>query len=378
MARDSLFGERIIWTGHPEEVVAPPILRAAAVLLFVSSAVSTLFAVVVALALGASPASSLLFAAWSATLGLACLELPKWWLSKVRFVVTEQHVIYQRGPFRRTIERRSISFARIFWSRRRPDSGDLELVRAVPTGALRRRLMLRLPGVVAPGRVWAIVRGDEAITPRGDGERPLAQRLDQGERVVWAARRHPTLRDYVPETRRQWLQLALSAFLLAGFARMLWRVIPSFDKVLEAGLPARSLAFAALVAGVALSALLVLAMGVYLGYDAVIRPGRLAKDTHYLITNKRVLIQRGHEELHLDRNRIVDVIDAPAGSGLSDVFLVLDGPRARALAASGAFGESEPGPGLRPVFESLEDGESVGRILRAECQQPPPPLSRAA
>jgi hypothetical protein len=375
MARDSLFGERIIWTGHPEEVVAPPILRAAAALLFVTSAVSTLFAVVVALALSVSPASSLLFAAWSASLGLACVELPKWWLGKVRFVVTEHHVIYQRGPFRRTIERSSISFARIFWSRHRRDAGDLELVRAVPTGALRRRLLLRLPGVVAPDRVWAIVRGDEAISPRGDGARPLTQRLDQGERVVWAARRRPTLRAYVPETRRRWLELAMGAFLLAGFARMLWRAVPSVESVLAAGLPARSLAFAALVAAVALSALLVLAMGVYLFYDAVFRPGRLAKDTHYLITNKRVLIQRGHEELHLDRSRIVDVIDAPLGSGLSDVFLVLDGPRARALAASGAFGESERGPGLRPVFESLDDAESVDRILRAERQ---PPLSRAA
>jgi hypothetical protein len=84
-----------------------------------------------------------------------------------------------------------------------------------------------------------------------------------------------------------------------------------------------------------------------------------------LITNKRVLIQRGREELSLDRTRIVDVIDAPAGAGMSHVFLVLDGPRARALAASGAFGELTRGPDLRPVFESLEDAEGARRVLRA-------------
>ncbi len=71
------------------------------------------------------------------------------------------------------------------------------------------------------------------------------------------------------------------------------------------------------------------------------------------------------EELHVDRDKIVDVIDSPTGDGLYDVFMVLDGPHARALAASGAFGEIDRGPHLRPVFESVEDAEGVNRILRA-------------
>ncbi len=375
MARDSLFDERIIWTGHPSEVVTPPVLRAAAALAFVASAVSTLFALVLSLGLSASPDPSLLFAAWSATLGVACLHGPKLWLAKVRYVVTEHHVIYQRGPFRRTIERRSISFARIFWSHHTPGAGDLELVRAVPTGALRRRLMLHLYGVTAPDRVWAIIRGEESVAPTGHGERPLAQRLDRGERVVWAARPHPTLRAYLPHTHRQWIQLAVAVALAAVFVRMLWLGIPSMQRVLEGGLPAGSVAFVALVAGLSASALMVLAIAGYLAYHVVIRPGRLVNRTRYLITNKRVLIQRGNEELHLDRSRIVDVIDTPTRPGLSDVFLVLDGPRARALAASGAFGEAEVGPGLRPVFQSVDDAESVGRILRTPSE---PSLPRAA
>jgi hypothetical protein len=82
-----------------------------------------------------------------------------------------------------------------------------------------------------------------------------------------------------------------------------------------------------------------------------------------LITDKRVLIQRRGEELHVDRSKIVDVIDAPAGDGLSNVFMVLDGPQARALAASGAFGEVDRSPHLRPVFESVADAEGARRVL---------------
>jgi hypothetical protein len=69
---------------------------------------------------------------------------------------------------------------------------------------------------------------------------------------------------------------------------------------------------------------------------------------------------------------MVEVIDAPGGDGVRNVFLVLEGPRARALAASGAFGEIDRGPNLRPVFESVEDAEGVAKILRT------PSLSRAA
>ena len=87
-------------------------------------------------------------------------------------------------------------------------------------------------------------------------------------------------------------------------------------------------------------------------------------NTHYLVTNRRVLIQRGHEELHLDRDRIVDVIDAPGqAAGVTDLFLVLDGPRARALEASGAFGELERTPYLRPVLLAVEDVDGARRVL---------------
>jgi hypothetical protein len=363
-SRDSLFGERIIWTGCPQVIKTPPILRAAALVLFLSAAVSTSYAFVLSLALGHSPASSLLFAAWCASFGLACLHVPRLWLAKVRYIVTERQVISQRGPFRRSIERRAISFARINWDPRVPGVGNMDLVRAVPTGALRRRLMLSLVGVACPDRVWAIIRGEENVGPPARGERPLAQRLDAEERVVWSAHPRYTLRAYLPQGKREWAIVALSVFLFAVVGRMLFRAVPALEKVHAAGLPISSFSFLALVFGIASTLLLVLATALYLLYDTIVRPGRLVRDTRYLVTNKRVLIQRGLEELHLDRSKIVDVIDAPAGDGLSHVFLVLDGPRARALAASGAFGEVERGPNLRPVLESVEDVEGVKKVLR--------------
>jgi hypothetical protein len=363
MARDSFFNESIIWSGRPQVVETPPILRAFAVVLFVTAAISSSYAAIWTFVLDVMPTPTVLFAFWCAGLGLAALQVPKLWLGGVEYIVTTEHVIWQRGPFRRTIERNSISFARIFWSKKVPGAGDLELVRAVPTGALRRRLMLRLSAVSAPDRVWAIVRGAEDLAPIGRGERPLAQRLDSGERVIWSARPRPRLRTYLPSSAREWMLLSIALFLILVVVRMLWRAVPTLASLVDNGLPVGSFSFGALVFGLLTTALLVLSIAGYLVYD-VIRPGRLVSETRYMITNTRVLIQRSNEELHLDRSRIVDVIDTPAGDGLSDVFLVLDGPRARALAASGAFGEVQRGPHLRPVLEAVSDAESVSRILR--------------
>jgi hypothetical protein len=132
--------------------------------------------------------------------------------------------------------------------------------------------------------------------------------------------------------------------------------------VVAAGVHPDSLAFMSLVASLSLTLVLLIVAGGAMLYATVVQPARLDAKTRYLITDRRVLIQRGDEELHLDRAQIVDVIDAPGLGGLRDVFLVLDGPRARALAAGGAFGES-PGGGLQPVLHRVADVESVRQIL---------------
>ncbi len=376
MARDSLFGEKIIWIGRPKVLETPHAFRAMTALLVVVGISALAFSAAVGLALGVGATGLVVFAAWSFLLAAATTYGPRIWASKARYVVTSGHVVCHRPPFRRTIDRNAITFARIFWSEKHAGVGDLELVRAVPTGVFRRRLRLRLESVAAPDRVWAIVRGVATTAPGGLGERPVTQRLDDGERVVWSARPKPTLRAWIPHGSREISLVLVAVILLGVLARMVSRAVPNMAELLAAGLPATSPAFVALLIGQALGAGVVATIAGYLLYDTVIRPARLMRRTSYLITNRRVLIQRGREELHLDRPCIVDVIDHPLKDGLSDVFLVLDGPRARAVATSGAFGELERGPSLRPVLESLEDAESVRKILRAE--EPDPPLSHAA
>ena len=49
---------------------------------------------------------------------------------------------------------------------------------------------------------------------------------------------------------------------------------------------------------------------------------------------------------------------------MRDVFLVLDGPQARAMAPSGAFGTEDRNDALRPVFAAIADADIVGEILK--------------
>jgi hypothetical protein len=363
LARDPQLGETIIWRGRPQVVETPPLFRAAAVVWFVLAATATCFAFVAAWGLSASPTALLMFAGWTTTLGFACLQGPRLWQEKVEYIVTEGHVIWRRGPFRRVISRKSISYVRIFWSPDDPNVGDMELVRAVPTGALRRRLLLRLHGLAAPDKVWAIIRGIECHSESNAGIRCVSQRLDDGEHVLWSAVPRMNWKRYIPMGKRGWqnLALALSMFVVTAYlSQGMTRVLP---RLLRAGLGEHPLVLTALVLGQGLAGLLVLAVAAYLLYCAVLLPARQLLKTRYLITNRRVLIQREHEELHLDRAQIVDVIDIPGARGLKDVFLVLDGPRARAFELSGAFGEIERDSHLRPILEGVADWDTVGRIL---------------
>lgn len=372
MARDPLLGEEIIWQGRPQVVETPAAYRAAAAVWFVLSAISTCFGFAVALALNVSPLGQLMFAAWTASLGLACLHGPRIWFSRLEYIITEGHVIWRRGPFRRVINRGTISYARIFWNPANPHVGDIELVRAVPTGALRRRLLLRFRGLAAPDKVWALIRGATSQSESNAGGRSLSQRLEQGERVLWSAKPRADLRRFVPQGARRWRTVAIAATLVVGIANLAIRLGANLHVLLDAGLLEHPGAFVALVTGEILTAGLVLGTATYLFYSAVILPARQLAHTQYLITDRRVLIQRYREELHLDRAQIVDVIEAPAMKGFRDVFLVLDGPQARALELGGAFGESERSAHLKPIFESLMDAETVSRILLEHSPGSPP------
>ena len=369
MKRDSLYGEPVLWSGQPKEVSTPPLYRVAAVVCAAASAIATASAIVSSAIIAARPGGLLAFAVWMAALALAFAVGPRWWRSALTFTVTDRHVIMQRGRIRRSIEIRQISYARIHWNPGAPGIGDLELVRAVPTGALRRRLAIVLHGLIAPDRVWAIMRGVPPTAPAGDGHRLLAQRLDEGETVLWAAHPEPSWRNWVPRGAEGLGSLAIAA-LLGGTAVWIYgHAVHALRLMVSVGLAPRSPPFVALVVSLSLVIVLLVSSSVGVVYTVVIKPARLSARTRYLITDRRVLIQRGDEELHLDRSRIVDVIDTPAGDGVRDIFLVLDGPRARAVAASGAFGEAG-GQGLMPVLRRVADADAAQQILQAPHSRP--------
>jgi hypothetical protein len=357
VARDSLYGERIVWQGRCRAVSVPFVQKIVAIMAAVMSAVALCYALVVAKSLAVPVGGMVLFAAWCATLALGAWRVPLWWRSQVEYLVTEKHVIWRRGRLRRTIEIRSISYSLVRWNPRDPSLGDLVIIRAVPTGALRRTLSLTLHDVEAPDRLWAIIRGVEPGAPLGSGDRPLAQRLDPGERVLWSG--SPQASAW---TARRGATAAFGGVLTLLFVRSLARSIPTLLRVLRLHALPPVLA-AVLVGGAALGMLLLLAVAVGVAYAAVVRPVRLARATRYFVTSSRVLIRRGNEELSLDRDRIAYVIDAP-WKKLHDVFLVLDGPQARALAPSGAFGTEDRDDTLRPVFAAIADADTVGEILK--------------
>jgi hypothetical protein len=378
VARDSLFGERIVWSGRAGRVSLPFTSKVMASVSAVVALVTLGYAVVIARSLTSADVRGMIaFACWCSAVALGAWRLPLWWLASAEYIVTDKHVIWRRGRVRRSIEIGSISYARIRWADAK--HGDLVLVRAVPTGALRRTLSLTLGDVDAPDRLWAIVRGVEPSAPLGDGDRPLGQRLDGDERVLWSGVPLAT-----PWNARRAAMASAAIMVLATFVYSLVVGVPGIRRVVRVhALPPGMLAL--FVASAALGSLLLLAVGLGIAYAAALRPVRLARQTRYFVTDARVLIRRGVEELHLDRSRIAYVIDALAGTAMSaervralhDVFLVLDGPYARAMAASGAFdgeGDALRGDGaLRPVFNAIQDAETVTALLR-----PGPPMKKAA
>lgn len=379
MAKDPQLGETIIWRGKPQVVETPPLLKAISWLWFMVSATATCFALVVAWALHASPAAMLLFAAWTATIGFGTLHGPRLWLEKVEYIITEGHVIWRRGPLRRVISRRSINYARIFWNRDNASVGDIELVRAVPTGALRRRLLLRLRGLAAPDRVWSLIRGTDSQSEGANSARKaISQRLDEGERVLWSSTPDIGWRRFLPSGRRNWRTLALAALMVVVTVKVSLKLAQNLNVLIEAGLSEHPGALAALIVGETCATVLLLIVASYLIYHSLLLPAKQLKRTHYLITNRRILIQRENEELHLDRSQVVDVIDIPGFRGHNDVFFVLDGPRARAVELSGAFGESDRDTKLRPIFEALTDADTVAQLLKASPGLPPLPGNTVA
>jgi hypothetical protein len=303
-------------------------------------------------------------------------RLPRWWREGLEFTITDESVIVRRGKLRRFIDRSTISYARIRWDADRSDVGDLELVRAVPVGALRRTLTLELPGVAAPERIWACVRaGAESERMPGASDRH-ATRIEPGETVLWSGGPRLDWRRWLPRSGRALGSLAIGLALLSAAVTAGATGVHGVGRVLEAGVPSASLPFAALVTSVALTIALLAVGSLGVLYAALVRPGRLDPETRYLVTDQRVIIRRGRDELFLPRERIAEVIERPAAGGTRTLFLVLDGPSARALAASGAFGESKRA-GLLPVIERIDHADEALVALRPSREASAPSHANA-
>ncbi len=341
----------------PERLKSTPLWRLASLVLASAALASGLGAWVGSSLLGTSPTAPLLFAAWAAILAIGCWQGPKVWLEGVRYDVTDCEVVVTRGFFRRAIERRQITLARVCWYADSPEHGDLELVRAAPRGVLRRQTTLRLVGVRAPDRLWAMIRGAETPASSGPCRRPLSQRLDAGERVVWSGPRHARWTDWFPPSRRERLLATIALFLGVTALTLGLRAVALAERLSDAGLAPGWVAVVAVIS--ALGAVAVGAVGGTLAYVSLIVPARLARDTRYLVTNRRILIQRGHEELHIDKKRVVDALSAAERKGHTDLVLVLDGllvqsHRAVADRLSRTF---------VPVLEAVDDVEGLRRAL---------------
>ncbi|MCC7538629.1 MAG: hypothetical protein IT379_20560 [Deltaproteobacteria bacterium] len=298
-------------------------------------------------------------ALWFTTLGIVIRLLPSWWLGGVEYALTDRRVLFRRGAYRRMLEVRQITYARIHWNAGAVGVGHLELVCAVPRGALLRRLRVMLYDVRDPDRVLARIRGlhPDAMP---DSTLPLAERLDPDENVVWGGAPEGWLLG--------WREIAIGLLgALVSIAGILYAIKIGhilWTLELREGVMVTSPTWLLFATATGVSWALMEAVGAGLIYVGVFRSRELGRQTEYLLTDKRLLIRRGLKELSIDRRRIVDVADTPSGRDLRDLYLILDGPGARALADSGALAVlAPPRDALAPVLYEVRDAEVLKELI---------------
>ena len=359
--------ERVLWEGRPERGVPRDVRwRLIPALLVTVGAIATLFAGLLALVELPGVTQMGVVAAYFALTAVAVWVAPSFLLDPCRFVITDRRILWKRGRLRRSIDRHAITYARIAWNPRVPTIGHLELVRAVPFGPLSRKQRLVFHDLRAPDAVLAIVRGAEASANAGDATTALTDRLDPGEEVLWGA---------CPEGLSiDWRHVATTSLGLG----VLFVVLPAglrsavvLGKLEEAGLPTSSWTWVLLFVAIALTATLLLAIGLGLAWHGILRARAMGHDTEYVLTDHRLLIRRGRTELSLDRGRIVDVAETPGWRGLTNLYLVLDGPDARALADSGALRVIPPSrDSVPPVLYDLRDPAGLRTLLLGRASRP--------
>jgi membrane protein YdbS with pleckstrin-like domain len=344
--------ERVLWEGRPTPgTPRPPLYLWLPLFLGALALISACFAALLWLAEMPGALRSSGVATYLGLLAAAVRLAPRFLLDPCRFAITDRRVLWKRGHLRRSMDRHAVSFARVRWSTK--EVGSLDLVRAVPFGPLARRQKLTLHGIEAPDRVLAVLRGVEVGDHLGDPDVPLVDRLDPGEEVRWGGGPQGMLVG--------WRDLAtvgggvlVLVFGLRYFAQAARILLELTDGGIAVGSPAWSLLFAAM----AMTVLVIVAVGLGLVWHGWVRARAMGRETEYLVTDRRLLIRRGPVELSLDRRQIVDVAETPSWlGGGKNFYAILDAPEARALADSGALGPLAPSrDAMLPVLFEVRDG----------------------
>jgi len=368
--------ERVVWRGEPRRGV-PRDLRFSVVpaLFFALAAVTALFAGLLYSADIPAVRPTAFTAFYLLLTGVAARLLPRYLLDPCEYMVTDRHVIWKRGTYRRVMDRSGITYGRIHWHRSVPGVGHLELVRAVPFGPLSRRQRLVLHDVPAPDVLFALIREAEPTEFAGYADVKLTDRLDRGERVLWGAG---------PSGWRlgtaEALTAAVGALVLLAGGLYAYRTGAILVGLEHAGLSVRSPTWLMLFAAIAISASIIVAVGSALLWHGLWGARDGGTHTEYLLTDTRLLIRRGLIELSIDRRRIVDVAEVPSSGGSQNLHLILDAPDARALEDNGALGLlTPPRATVPPVLYELVDIEELKALLSARRrQEPSAPLDHAA
>lgn len=368
--------EVVLW--HGRSVGGVPRHRGfliATALAFGIAAVAGLFALLLAVAKLPGAANTALTAGYLFVTGVVLAVVPAYLFGGGEYVLTDRRILLRRGRMRRAMERHAITYGRIHWNPTMPRIGHLELVRAAPFGPLSRRQRIVLHDVETPDVVFARVRGVEPSESAGASDVPLLDRLDPGEAVVWGG--HPE--GLLLGIREIGTAVAGAGLTVLGilYGQRVGAILLGLEEV---GLPVRSAEWLLFFLAVALTTVILIGAGAALLWYGVGRSRRLGRETEYVLTDRRLLIRRGGTELSVDRKRIVDVADTPAGRGLHHVFLVLDAPGSKALAVSGGLGPSLPArDSVPPVLFELREVQSIKDLLATRASRPSlPPLSDAA
>ncbi|MFK7990769.1 MAG: hypothetical protein AB8I08_32415 [Sandaracinaceae bacterium] len=358
--------ERVLWVGAPRRASPEGAWRWGPPLLAAMGVIALLFAALLGTAeLPGGPQVAMVGVLALLTAGAVRLA-PGFILDTCEFAVTDRRILWKRGEIRRSMDRHGLTYARIRWHPQTPTIGTLELVRAVPFGPLARKQRIVFHHLSAPDEVLAVIRQAGDSSHRGDHTTPLLSRLDPDEEPVWVA---------APEGPGiGWRDVGTSALGLAVLFVGLpigLRGAVVLAELEGLGLSTRSSTWLLLFSAVALTAVVILAVGLGLAWYGILRARAMGHDTQYVLTDRRILIRRGRTELSLDRGRVVDIAETRAWRGLSNLHLVLDGPDARALNDSGALGSVTPSrDAVVPVLYELRDVSGLRSALLGRISRP--------